>query len=73
MIDTKQTLDDLSIGQCRYEFGVFAQCTLQKVFRTDVEDAATLAELEARKYIEMQRQNNPTIDYELKMLQWVDC
>lgn len=73
MIDTKQTLDDLSIGQCRYEFGVFAQGKLDKVFRTDVEDTAPLAELEARKYIEIQRQRNTTIDYELKMLQWVDC
>ena len=65
--------NDLSVGQSRYEFGVFVQDKLHQIFRTDVGDAIQIIEREARKYIEQQEQENPTTKYQLKRLQWVDC
>ncbi len=65
--------DDLRIGQSRHEFGVFVDDKLENVFRTDVDDVVSLIEIDARNYIKMQEQENPTAKYQLKKLQWVDC
>ena len=61
--------DDLKIGQSRYEFGVFLEDKLHKVFRTDDEKSTAFIETEARKYIERQEQEKPTSKYQLKQLQ----
>ena len=65
--------DDLRIGQSRHEYGVFVEDKLQKVFSTDVDDAVSFIETEAKRYIERQEQENPETKYQLKKLQWVNC
>lgn len=65
--------EDLVVGQSRHEFGVFVEDKLHRVFRTDVDDAVSFIETEARNYIKMQERENPTAKYQLKKLQWVDC
>lgn len=66
--------DDFRVGVCKYEIGVFekGKQNPQKIFRTDVENAITIIETEARKYIAHMQLGNPDVSYQLKKLEWVD-
>ena len=61
--------NDLTVGRAKYEYGVFVDGTLTKVFRTDVEDLTYIIEGEVNKHIRYLKREDPNKKYHWEVLE----
>lgn len=60
--------EDLSIGVCRYEIGLFSGNELKQVFRTDLEEHVPVLRSEAERQANFLKKNDSMHEYSVRDL-----